>query len=259
MASPEPSQPSSAGFTACCCWEWQEAAAAGEGGPLSTTLLCQLESGSFCELAVPYVLGASTCCFGAPSCQSDASEATALPHSQLAQPARGMCSLPGRLLVVCTAAGGLLLLRRRPAPTTTSGTAASVASSQPASWVAVRYEPLLPSYLAATQQQQQQQQLQPAECTASAATAGCASCTVPPAAPVVDCQLADLEGAGQPQLYSSCLTADGTEGGSLCTFYADPKPETAFELPGAAEVSGRHAALHSTYHTPKRLLMGCFG
>jgi len=47
--------------------------------------------------------------------------------------------------------------------------------------------------------------------------------------------VADLEGGGQAQVYAACCGMAGS-GGRLCVLYPDPKPETVFELPGAAEV-----------------------
>lgn len=125
--------------------------------------------------------------------------------ARLAQPARCLAALPGGLLVWCMDCSGLQLLRL--------STAAPLGPGGPA------YEPLQPLL----------QACQPQE-------AGC--CTLPAAVVVADCLLADLEGGGQPQVYAACRTTGGgaSGGGTLCVLYPDPKPETVFELPGAAEV-----------------------
>jgi hypothetical protein len=197
-------------FLTCCCWDWE--AARQPGRPL--VLVCATEAGSLCRLPLPLdwgAVGASTDGGASLPVLPDAAGAVALQPARLGQPARHLAGLPGGLLLYCTDSGGLQLLRL-------SGGSDGSSSAAGAS-----YDPLLPPHLAAQQAE-----------GAAPGAAGC--CTLPAAAAVVDCQLADLEGAGQQQLYAACRDT-GSGGGSLCVLYRDPKPETVFELPGAAQAS----------------------
>ena len=200
-------------FLTCCCWDWE--AARQPGRPL--VLVCATEAGGLCRLPLLLDWGAvgASADGGAnlppPLLLPDAAGAVALQPARLGQPARQLAGLPGGLLLYCTDSGGLQLLRL------------SGGSDGSSSAAAASYEPLLPPHLAAQQAE-----------GAAPGAAGC--CTLPAAAAVVDCQLADLEGAGQQQLYALCCTT-GSSGGSLCVLYRDPKPETVFELPGAAQAS----------------------
>ncbi len=194
-ADAAPAASSSRQLVTCCCWEWQEPA---EGQPVQQqpALVCALEDGSLWRLPLP----SAAECGSSGSCLLPCPD----PAASTAPAARSLAALPGGLLCACTDCSGLQLLRLGPS---------------------CAYEPLLLP-LASGQQGA-------AGWDSSAAAAAC--CTLPAAATVADCMVADLEGGGQAQVYAACCGMAGS-GGRLCVLYPDPKPETVFELPGAAEV-----------------------
>jgi hypothetical protein len=219
-----------------CCWEVGPGVAAG-APPAPPALACALEDGSLCRLAPPaaaaplppppHVLSPQRC-----------------PEQQrLAQAVRSLAALPGGLLVACTDGGGLQLLRSSSRAAGEASEAAAAAAPG-AAVAAAPYEPLLPAHLLAAQQ------AAPGWEAGPAGRAGC--CTLPAAAALADCQLADLEGGGQAQLYAACRATGGgaSPGGGLCVLYPDPKPEAAFELPGAAEVRALSITFHCQHSRP---------
>lgn len=209
----------------CCCWEWQAAAAGGQEQPV---LACAFEDGTTQRWQLPSPAGVQA--LPATGTATLAPTKDGARGQRLAQPARCLASLPGGLLLYGTDCSGLHLLRLaqpEEAPGTAGGAppgapAAAAPSAPAAAPAAAAYEPLAPPFLSGSQQGE----------------AG-ACCALPAAGQVADCLLADLEGCGQRQVYAACRsTTPAGGGGTLCVLYPDPKPETVFELPGAAEVRG---------------------
>lgn len=179
------------------CWCWEWQP---RGQPPAPVLVCALEDGSMWR--VPLIAQRSEHAPGVGAMLTPGRNY--LQRLMSAQPARSIAALPGRLLVYCTDASGLQLLRER----------------------GLSHTPLLPAHMRATHQPWLDWDW----------VSDWSS--LPAAAAVADCQLADLEGGSQRQLYAVRRATGGgaSAGGGLCVLYPDPKPETVFELPGAAEV-----------------------
>ena len=190
----------------CCCWEWQPPGA-GQQAAQPPVLVCALEDGILWRLPLPSLADCSAA-GDARLLQPGPAASGQRQQPCMPQAARGLAALPGGLLCCCCDCSGLQLLWLAPS----GGT----------------YDPLLAPLAAA----------QPGAAAWEAGTAAAGCCTLPAAATVADCAAADVEGGGQAQLFAACRGTGG-DGGSLCVLYPDPKPEPAFELPGAAEVRQR--------------------